>query len=129
MEQRRLGRTGHTSSVVALGCAGIGKVDQETADQAIQTALDYGVNHIDVAPTYGEAELRLKPWMPRIRERVFLGCKTKERTREGARAELHRSLERLGTDRLHRGGRGTRGPARGARGGAGPLARHHRPHP
>ena len=100
MEQRRLGRTGHTSSVVALGCAGIGKVDQETADRAIQTALDYGVNHVDVAPTYGEAELRLKPWMPRIRERVFLGCKTKERTREGARAELHRSLERLGTDRL-----------------------------
>lgn len=100
MEQRRLGRTGQMSSVVALGCAGIGKVDQETADRAIQTALDYGVNHVDVAPTYGEAELRLKPWMPRIRERVFLGCKTKERTRDGARVELHRSLERLGVDRL-----------------------------
>lgn len=99
MEQRRLGRTGQMSSVVAFGCAGIGKVDQDTADTAIQTALDYGVNHVDVAPTYGEAELRLKPWMPRIRERVFLGCKTKERTRDGAKAELHRSLERLGTDR------------------------------
>lgn len=100
MEKRRLGRTGHVSSMVALGCAGIGKVDQDTADRAIQTTLDYGVNHIDVAPTYGEAELRLKPWMPTIRDQVFLGCKTKERTRDGAWAELHRSLERLGTDRV-----------------------------
>ena len=100
MEQRRLGRTGHMSSVVALGCAGIGKVDQETADRAIQTALDYGVNHVDVAPSYGEAELRLKPWMPKIRDQVFLGCKTKERTRDAAIAELHRSLERMGVDRL-----------------------------
>ncbi len=64
MERRRLGRTGHLSSVVALGCAGIGKIDQDTADRAIQTALDYGVNHVDVAPSYGEAEVRLKPWMP-----------------------------------------------------------------
>ena len=100
MERRRLGRTGHMSSVAALGCAGIGKVDQDTADRAIQTALDYGVNHVDVAPSYGEAELRLKSWMPQIRDRVFLGCKTKERARDGAKAELHRSLERLGTDRL-----------------------------
>ncbi len=52
------------SSVVVFGSAGIGKVDQETADRAIQTALDYGVNHLDVAPRYGEAEVRLKPWMP-----------------------------------------------------------------
>jgi aryl-alcohol dehydrogenase-like predicted oxidoreductase len=89
------------STVVALGSAGIGRVDQDTADRAIQTALDSGVNHFDVAPTYGEAELRLKPWMPRIRGKIFLGCKTKERTRDAAKAELHRSLERLGTDRLN----------------------------
>jgi predicted aldo/keto reductase-like oxidoreductase len=76
-------------------------VDQDTADRAIQTALDSGVNHFDVAPTYGEAELRLKPWIPRMRGKIFLGCKTKERTRDAARAELHRSLERLGTDRLN----------------------------
>ncbi len=100
MERRRLGRTGHMSSVAALGCAGIGKVDQDTADRAIQTALDYGVNHVDVAPSYGEAELRLKPWMPKIRDQIFLGCKTRERTRDAARAELDRSLERLGVDRL-----------------------------
>jgi len=100
MEQRRLGRTGQMSTVVAFGSAGIGRVDQDVADRAIQTVLDYGVNHIDVAPTYGDAELRLKPWMPRIRDKIFLGCKTAQRTRDAAKAELHRSLERLGTDRL-----------------------------
>jgi len=100
MERRRLGRTGHMSSVVTFGAAGIGRVDQDVADRAVQTALDHGVNHVDVAPRYGEAELRLRPWMPRVRDRIFLGGKTGRRTREAAWAELHRSLERLGTDRL-----------------------------
>ncbi|MCC6175235.1 MAG: aldo/keto reductase [Chloroflexi bacterium] len=100
MEKRRLGRTGHESSVVAFGAAGIGRVDQPTADIAIQTALDYGVNHIDVAPSYGDAELRLRSWMPTIRNQVFLGCKTNIRDAEGSWAECHRSLERLGVDRF-----------------------------
>jgi aryl-alcohol dehydrogenase-like predicted oxidoreductase len=100
MERRRLGRTGHWSSVVTLGTAALGKVDQATADRAIQAALDAGVDHVDVAPSYGDAELRLRPWLPALRDRVFLGCKTRERTREAARAELSRSLERLGVDRL-----------------------------
>jgi len=88
------------SSVVTFGAAGIGRVQQDVADRAIAGALAHGVNHIDVAPSYGDAELRLKPWIPKIRKDVFLGCKTKERTREAAKAELRRSLERLGTDRL-----------------------------
>jgi aryl-alcohol dehydrogenase-like predicted oxidoreductase len=100
MEKRRLGRTGHMSSVVAFGAAGIGRVDQATADTAIQTALDYGVNHIDVAPSYGEAELRIGPWMPKIRDQVFLGCKTNIRDAAGSWAECNRSLERLQTDRF-----------------------------
>jgi aryl-alcohol dehydrogenase-like predicted oxidoreductase len=100
MEQRRLGRTGHMSSVVTFGAAGIGRVQQDVADRAIAGALAHGVNHIDVAPRYGDAELRLKPWIPKIRKDIFLGCKTIERTREAAKTELHRSLERLGTDRL-----------------------------
>jgi aryl-alcohol dehydrogenase-like predicted oxidoreductase len=100
MERRRLGRTGHLSTVVTFGAAGIGRVEQDVADRAIQTALDHGVNHVDVAPRYGDAELRLRPWMASIRERIFLGCKTAERTRDDAKAQLHRSLERLGTDRL-----------------------------
>ena len=100
MEQRRLGRTGKMSSVVTFGTAGIGRVSQEVADEAVELVLRHGVNHFDVAPSYGEAELRIGPWMPRIRERIFLGCKTLERTREGAKSELQRSLERLQTDRI-----------------------------
>lgn len=100
MERRRLGRTGHMSSVVAFGAAAIGRVDQDVADHAIRSALDAGVNHVDVAPRYGDAELRLRPWMARIRPQIFLGCKTTQRTRDAATAELHRSLERLGADRL-----------------------------
>lgn len=101
MERRQLGRTGHLSTVVAFGTAGIGRLEQGAADRGIQVVLGHGVNHVDVAPTYGEAELRLRPWMPELRaRRIFLGCKTKQRTRETAQAELGRSLERLGTDRL-----------------------------
>src|SRR5581483_4455839 len=100
MERRRLGRTEQMSSVVAFGSAGIGGVDQETADRAIRAALEHGVNHVDVAPSYGDAELRLAPWMPRIREQIFLGCKTRERSRAGAWSDLQRSLARLGVERL-----------------------------
>src|SRR5215216_1686137 len=98
MERRRLGRTGHESSVVAFGSAALKACDQATANRAIELALAAGVNHFDVAPTYGEAELRLGPWMPKIRDRIFLGCKTKERAKDAAKAQLHRSLERLQTD-------------------------------
>lgn len=98
MEKRRLGRTGHMSTIVAFGGAAIGKVTQDVADAAIQDARDHGVNHFDVAPTYGDAELRLAPWMPKIRSEIFLGCKTTERTRDGAKRSIHASLERLGVD-------------------------------
>jgi aryl-alcohol dehydrogenase-like predicted oxidoreductase len=100
MEKRRLGRTGHESSVVAFGSAALKRCDQETADRAIEFALGAGVNHFDVAPSYGEAELRLGPWMPKIRDRIFLGCKTTIRNKDEAWAELQRSLERLQTDHL-----------------------------
>src|SRR4051794_16667186 len=98
MERRRLGRTGHMSSAATFGAAALSQVSQQEADEAVETALAHGVNHFDVAPSYGEAELRLGPWMPRIRQDIFLGCKTQERGKEQARAELHRSLERLRVD-------------------------------
>jgi len=98
MEKRRFGRTGHESTVAIFGGAGLGTVSQDTADAAMQTALEYGVNHIDVAPSYGEAELRLRPWMSRYRERLFVGCKTTERTQAAARAEMQQSLQRLNMD-------------------------------
>lgn len=98
MEKRRLGRTGHESTVVAFGTAGIGKVSQEAADKAVKAILEHGVNHIDIAPTYGEAMERLSPWMPKIRDRMFLGAKTRERTKDAAWENIRGSMTRLGVD-------------------------------
>ena len=95
MEQRRLGRTEHRSTVVILGAVAFGRVPQPEADRSIELAMQHGVNHIDVAPSYGEAELRLGPWLARHRDDFFLACKTTKRSREEAREELHRSLDRL----------------------------------
>jgi aryl-alcohol dehydrogenase-like predicted oxidoreductase len=100
METRRLGRLGHQSSVLIYGAAALGEVDQDTADRSVQEALDAGINHFDVAASYGEAELRLGPWMPRIREQVFLATKTGVRDADGAWREINQSLERLQTDHV-----------------------------
>lgn len=97
---RPLGRTGHASSVLAFGAAALWPLDQADADAAVEDALARGVNHFDVAPSYGDAELRLGPSVERHRERMFLACKTRERRAAGAREELARSLERLRSDRL-----------------------------
>jgi predicted aldo/keto reductase-like oxidoreductase len=100
VEQRRLGRSGHRSSVLIYGAAALAEVDQDTADASVQLALDAGINHFDVAAGYGEAELRLGPWMGRIRDRIFLATKTGLRDRDEAWAQVNHSLERLQTDRL-----------------------------
>ena len=98
MEKRRYGRTNHMSTLAVFGAAALGQLDQPLADQAIQQALNSGINHIDIAPSYGEAELRLGPWMPNIRKDVFLGCKTTERSRAGAMIEFQKSLALLRVD-------------------------------
>jgi len=98
--KRRLGRTGAKVSAITLGGCGVGRLPQEEADKHIKAAFDAGVNMLDLAPTYGDSELRLAPWMRTHRGRVFLAEKTTQRTREGAAAELHRSLERLGVKSL-----------------------------
>jgi aryl-alcohol dehydrogenase-like predicted oxidoreductase len=98
METRRFGRSGHLSTVAIFGAAAFYQVEQPIADLAMQTVIEYGVNHIDVAPSYGIAEERLAPWMAKERQRFFLGCKTTERTRSGAAAELQHSLQRLGVE-------------------------------
>jgi predicted aldo/keto reductase-like oxidoreductase len=100
VEQRRLGRSGHRSSVLIYGAAALAEVDQDTADASVRLALDAGINHFDVAAGYGEAELRLGPWMGRIRDRIFLATKTGLRDRDDAWAQVNHSLERLQTDRL-----------------------------
>jgi len=100
VQQRRLGRVGHESTVLIYGAAALSNVDQDVADRSIQQALDAGINHFDVAAAYGDAELRLGPWMPRIRDRVFLATKTGERAAEDAWAQINRSLERLRTNHV-----------------------------
>jgi predicted aldo/keto reductase-like oxidoreductase len=100
VQQRRLGRIGHESTILIYGAAALSDVDQEVADRSIQLALDAGINHFDVAASYGDAELRLGPWMPRIRDSIFLATKTGERAAGDAWAQINRSLERLQTDQL-----------------------------
>ncbi|GAC1444412.1 MAG: aldo/keto reductase [Mycobacteriales bacterium] len=100
METRRLGRVGHASSVLVYGAAALGEVTQDVADASIEEALAGGINHIDTAASYGDAELRLGPWMSQIRSRVFLASKTGQRDGDAAYREVCASLERLQTDRL-----------------------------
>lgn len=98
MKTRTFGRTGHASTIAIFGAAALSKVSQAEADLAMERVIAAGVNHIDIAPSYGDAELRVGPWMKRFRSRFFLGCKTMERSKDGALVELQRSLERLETD-------------------------------
>jgi predicted aldo/keto reductase-like oxidoreductase len=98
MQTRRFGRTNHNSTIIIFGAAALGRVSQAEADQAIALAIEHGINHIDIAPSYGEAELRMGPWLKTQRKNFFLGCKTTERTKQGAWDELRRSLDRLQTD-------------------------------
>ncbi len=98
MQTRRFGRTGHMSTLAIFGAAAFWEIDQRQAEAVLESVLDRGVNHIDVAPSYGQAEERIGPWLGSHREQFFLGCKTMERTRQGAAAELRRSLRKLHTD-------------------------------
>lgn len=95
MEKRRLGRLEYMGSAVMFGAASLGSLTQEEADSSIQHALDHGVNHFDTAASYGDAELRMGPWMPKVRDQIFLATKTGERTKDAAYQEICRSLERL----------------------------------
>jgi len=98
IEKRPFGRTGHLSTVTLFGAAALGRVSQADADRTLDVLLEYGINHIDTAASYGDAELRMGPWMKNHRKDFFLATKTGERTYEKAKAEIHRSLERMQTD-------------------------------
>ena len=100
MEKRRLGRTGHMSTIGIFGSVALRVSTQAEADAVMEMAIEAGVNHIDISPRYGLAEERVGPWMPRERDRFFLGCKTILRTKEEAAEGLRRSLETLQTDRF-----------------------------
>ena len=100
METRSLGATGHESSIATFGAIALNYLEQEGANQLVELALDRGVTHFDVAPTYGDAELKLGPKLRQHREEIFLGCKTQKRSYDGAKRKLDRSLDRLGVDTI-----------------------------
>jgi aryl-alcohol dehydrogenase-like predicted oxidoreductase len=94
------GRTGHVSTRVIFGAAALWDVSQAEADRVLELLVRFGVNHIDTAPSYGEAELRVGPWMAEHRDRFFLATKTDQREYEAARDQIRRSLERLRVDHV-----------------------------
>jgi aryl-alcohol dehydrogenase-like predicted oxidoreductase len=98
IEKIPFGRTGHMSTRTLFGAAALSNVTQAEADQTLEILLEYGVNHIDTAASYGDAELRIGPWMAQHRPDFFLATKTGERTYAKAREEIYRSLERLRVD-------------------------------
>lgn len=100
IEKLPFGRTGHLSTRTLFGAAAFYNVTQEEADRTMEILMQYGVNHIDTAASYGVSETRLGPWIEKYRHQFFLATKTGERTREKAREEIHRSLERLRTDHV-----------------------------
>jgi aryl-alcohol dehydrogenase-like predicted oxidoreductase len=100
ISKKLFGRTGHESTRVLFGGAALGNVTQAEADATLDGLLEHGINHIDTAASYGQAERRIGPWMKRYRDRFFLATKTEDRTRQAARESLHRSLELLQTDHV-----------------------------
>jgi len=100
LEKIPFGRTGHESTRILFGAAALGAMSQKRADATLELIAEAGVNHIDTAASYGESELRLKPFLARHRAGFFLASKTGARDKDGARESLERSLERLGVDSL-----------------------------
>lgn len=98
IDKQPFGRTGHMSTRTLFGAASLSRVTQEEADRTLEVLMEYGVNHIDTAASYGDAELRIGPWMEKHRDEFFLATKTEQRTYQGAWEELRRSLERMRVD-------------------------------
>jgi aryl-alcohol dehydrogenase-like predicted oxidoreductase len=100
IEKIPFGKTGHLSSRTIFGSVSLGRISQTEADRVLDLLCEFGINHIDTAPKYGEAELRLGPWMKKHREKFFLATKTNERTYQDAKDQFQRSLDRLQVDHV-----------------------------
>jgi aryl-alcohol dehydrogenase-like predicted oxidoreductase len=100
IDRAPFGSTGHQSTRTIFGAAALGDVSQAEANATLEVLLEYGVDHIDTAASYGDSELRLAPWLKGHRGQFFLATKTEEREYKGAREQIRRSLERLGVDRI-----------------------------
>lgn len=94
------GNTGHTSTRIIFGAAAIGAMQQPKADQVLETLLEFGINHIDVAAMYGDAELRLAPFLRERRDEFFLATKTRDRSRQAAAESIDISLARMEVDQI-----------------------------
>jgi aryl-alcohol dehydrogenase-like predicted oxidoreductase len=94
------GRTGHQSTRIIFGGAALGSVSQDVADRTLDVLLEHNINHIDVAASYGDAELRVAPWLKRYPDRFFLATKTGKRRADEAREDLQRSLDRMQVDHV-----------------------------
>jgi len=100
IEKEPFGRTGHLSTRTIFGAVAVGAATQAQADRVLDLLIYYGVNHIDTAASYGDAELHVGQWVERHRSHFFLATKTEKRTYREARDEFHRSLERLRVDQV-----------------------------
>ena len=100
IEKRPFGNTGHMSSSIIFGGAALWEVDQATADKVLDMLFQFGVNHIDTAPRYGDSEIRIGSWMTKHRKDFFLATKTADRSYKGALDSLKKSLDRLQTDHV-----------------------------
>jgi aryl-alcohol dehydrogenase-like predicted oxidoreductase len=100
IERAPFGATGHDSTRAVFGAAALGRVSKSEADRTLETLLEHGVNHLDVAASYGDAELRIATWLQRNPGTFFVATKTGERTYRAAREEIRRSLDRLGVDKI-----------------------------
>ena len=98
LEKRSLGKTGEMLSMIGFGGIVVMNSTPEEASAAVRHAIDSGVNYFDVAPSYGDAEIKLGPALEPYRKDVFLACKTGKRTKAEARKELEQSLKNLRTD-------------------------------
>jgi aryl-alcohol dehydrogenase-like predicted oxidoreductase len=100
MEYRRLGRTGHESSVAILGGAACWGANEKEAGAWLHQALERGINHLDIAPQYGAAESVVGPHIPAVRDRLFVGEKSLRANGEGLEAQFGDTLRLLGCDYL-----------------------------
>jgi len=98
MEKREYKKGGEKLSIIGVGGVLVMDEEQETANRMVAEAIDVGINYFDVAPSYGNAEERLGPALRGKRNKIFLACKTGERTKDLALKELYSSLKRLETD-------------------------------
>jgi aryl-alcohol dehydrogenase-like predicted oxidoreductase len=100
IERASFGATGHESSRVIFGAAALAHVSKTDADRTLELLLEHGINHIDVAAGYGDAELRIATWLKQHPDTFFVATKTGERTYAAAREQIRRSLDRLGVERI-----------------------------